>query len=377
MSNNDGTLFYRNMRGFHDGNEAIQMSEYPLYSDSLFTGECRSNNSPYQFLNLLPYPSNNNSVDEAILLRISWHVGNEHVNGVKTNNKNYHGGWATDEIAALASLRLGVRLKAGGATRYFRGTDPLGTPQATGKKRPEIFFRNDRAILPCVKKKEVDISRLKDIYDLKNLSLNEYIALVRAARQYQDAVWIAESEPELSWLMLVSAIETAANEWAAKMVLPKERLKISKPKLYDMLMESGGDELVEKVAEEIAPTLAATNKFKNFCLEFFPNPPDIRPSNFCQVQWDISGMKGVLDKIYRYRSIALHAGTPFPAPLCMPPEICREAGVPSENGGNSLAIHVLGGSWSREDTPMTLNAFCIFVEGVLNNWWDRSVKKSN
>jgi len=35
------------------------------------------------------------------------------------------------------------------------------------------------------------------------------VALTRAARLYQDALWMIESEPSLAWLLLVSAIETA------------------------------------------------------------------------------------------------------------------------------------------------------------------------
>jgi hypothetical protein len=38
----------------------------------------------------------------------------------------------------------------------------------------------------------------------------------RAARLYQDALWIVESEPNLAWIMLVSTVETAAKEWSDK-----------------------------------------------------------------------------------------------------------------------------------------------------------------
>jgi hypothetical protein len=37
-------------------------------------------------------------------------------------------------------------------------------------------------------------------------------ALVRSARFYSDALWIAEAEPDLAWLFLVSALE-ATNSW--------------------------------------------------------------------------------------------------------------------------------------------------------------------
>ena len=48
----------------------------------------------------------------------------------KTDTSQYHGGWLVDEIAALLSLCLGIRIKAGGQTRIFEeGKDPKGHPE--------------------------------------------------------------------------------------------------------------------------------------------------------------------------------------------------------------------------------------------------------
>ena len=69
----------------------------------------------------------------------------------------------------------------------------------------------------------------EDISSLPSLGAEQAIALVRSARLYQDALWLAESEPNLSWLLLVSAIETAANLWRSRKDLPLERLKESRP----------------------------------------------------------------------------------------------------------------------------------------------------
>src|SRR5690606_14280003 len=125
--------------------------------------------------------------------------------------------------------------------------------------------------------KTVNISALGDLYSLHSLSEEQYIALVRASRMYQDALWIAESEPELAWLMLVSSLETAANQWSSEQDTPVERLKALKPNLTGMLLESGGDELVEKVANEIIHSFRATTKFINVCLQFVPSRPEKRP----------------------------------------------------------------------------------------------------
>jgi len=162
-------------------------------------------------------------------------------------------------------LKLGIRLKAGAITRRYdaRSDDKFGTPRSTREKKPKIDIGIRGTVLPGVVK-TVNISALGDLYALHGLSEEQYIALVRASRMYQDALWIAESEPALAWLMFVSSLETAANQWSSEQDTPAERLKALKPKLTDMLLESGGDELIKKVENEIIHSLGATTKFINF-----------------------------------------------------------------------------------------------------------------
>ena len=369
-------LSYWNMIEFDKYKQANQISEFPLFSDSHITGEISDDTGPYQFLNLISHVNEPGVINESIMLRLAWFIDGQGTYGVKTDYSKYHGGWATDEIAALASLRLGIRLKAGEEVRLFGSysTDPLGTPRASCKKRPEIFFRERKPILPGVVK-TINIECLKDIQILKNVTSSQFTALVRAARQYQDAIWMAESEPELAWLMLVSAIETAANEWSMQDLSPIEKMRESKPELSELIVLRGGEELLEAIAEDIAPTLGATNKFIKFCLEFLPAPPEDRPAEFARVTWSKKGFKSILNKVYKYRSIALHAGTPFPAPLCRPPEQFSAAGSLAEKGCLSLAVHTLGASWKSDDLPISMNTFSYFVNGVLNNWWNEIVQQ--
>ena len=369
-------LSYWNMVEFDKGKKAYQISEFPLFSDSHITGEVNDDSGPYQFLNLIPHVNAPGVINESIMLRLAWFIDGRGSYGVRTDYSKYHGGWATDEIAALASLRLGIRLKAGDEVRLFGGysKDPLGTPRSSYKRRPEIFFKEKRPILPGVVK-TVNIEPLRDIQILKNVTASQFTALVRAARQYQDAIWMAESEPELAWLMLISSIETAANEWAAKDLTPLEKMKQSKPDLSMLIVSRGGEELLRSIAEEIAPTLGATNKFIKFCLKFMPSAPEDRPAEFARVSWSKRGLKDILNKLYKYRSIALHAGTPFPAPLCLPPEQFRPEDGLAEKGCLSLAVHTLGGSWKSEDLPISMNTFSYFVNGVLNNWWNQIVQQ--
>jgi len=63
-------------------------------------------------------------------------------------------------------------------------------------------------VLPAVTGQH-SMMAIEEIKTFAALSPEQAIALGRAARLYQDALWLAESEPNLSWLMLVAAVETA------------------------------------------------------------------------------------------------------------------------------------------------------------------------
>ena len=370
-----GNLSYWNMREFHEWIVPRQISEYVLYTDSRVVGESSRPTSPYKFINMIPYCHEPGVIQEAIVLRIAWVIDGKREFPIRTETTTYNGGWANDELAALASLRLGVRLKAGGETRLFGAysEDPLGTPKAS-RNKPDIFLLGKTLVLPSVFRVP-NLESLKAIDALKNVSESEFTALVRSARQFQNAIWIAESEPELAWLMLVSAIETAANEWASS--LPSrssaiETLREIKPKFYQQLMDNGGTEALAIVADEIAHTLKAAKKFRDFCMEFLPAPPDERPAEYAQINWTKNALKKALDKIYGYRSLALHAGIPFPSPMCAAPDRIEEEGrvTYAEIGTLGLAAHTLGASWRADDLPMSMNTFCNLVRDILNKWWD-------
>src|SRR5713101_3157508 len=118
-------------------------------------------------------------------------------------------------------------------------------------------------ILPDVMKFEVtDVDR---VATYPSLMPSQAVALARAARLYQDAVWVAEGEAELSWLFLVSAIETAADSWHGEdQTTPAQQLRELRPEVAELLEQAAGEELVIKVASHFAGTLGATKKFLSF-----------------------------------------------------------------------------------------------------------------
>jgi hypothetical protein len=361
------------------GEESISLWEYPLYSDINFYGEYINDLEPYSFLNTVPIPNKTIDIMVPIVLRISIHIDFNSLQTyeIASNESMYHGRSLADEIAAIASLCLGSRIRAGGYSRVFNvlDKDPFGRPCSfDDKPKPTLNIDKNRLIIPSIVEPK-SLEELKIISSITWLKPTQYLSLIRACNFYQDALWVAESEPNLAWLMLVSSLETAANEFKSSNGTKEERLKESKPNLFKILEESGGKDLISKVATEIEHTLGATKKFIDFTLQFLPDEPEIRPEElFLRIDWSNKSIKSILSKIYAYRSRALHGGIPFPLPMLKHPLIMSSQ--PSEKPMVSLAMHAQGCTWVPEDVPISLHCFHYIVRGTLLNWWKYMVDEN-
>jgi hypothetical protein len=365
----EGPFILSNWLAANEGEKIIRILEYPLFTDARITGEVTEGYGPYKFLNPVPIQDKPGLVQPGIFLRLNIHFAGTRPDLSRTSTDFYHGGWLPEEISALASLALGIRLKAGGNTRLFElDGDPLGRPIWWDYKPTPILIIGPRGlVLPGVVGSR-SLEYLQPLSWILSISPENIIALIRAARFYQDSLWIGESEPSLSWIMLVSALETAADQWRREQESPLARLKDSKPKLFHLLEETGIKELPQNVAALISDSLGATKKFIDFVLEFLPNPPIKRPAEFIRVDWSANKIKNNLRKIYSYRSKALHGGTPFPAPMCDAP-IRLEAREASSERPLGSAAGSSGGTWLAEDIPMLLHTFEYITRGTLLNWW--------
>ena len=358
------------------GESCSSTYEFPFYSDASFVGEVTDGFGPYRLLNTVPGDSTPGSVRAPIVLRVSYHSREPELlppdHG--TDESIYHGGHLPDEVAALLSLAAGTRVRAGNYNRYFDpAEDPLGRPAAhLESKQPSGFrYRSNRFLMlpEAVGRHEIDVidflSRVRDIEP------GACVALVRAARMYQEALWAAETDPNSAWVLLASAIESAANYDNPSGLEACERLKRSLPDLHGDLLTAGGNELVEVVAGHLADLLGATGKFIKFVLNYKPKPPAARPENEkYQVDWKNSSLKKVLSTVYAYRSRHLHAGLPFPAPMLSPPSTVRS----TESTAYEMPFVGLGGQshrakWLPEDLPIALHTFHHLVRGALLNWW--------
>jgi hypothetical protein len=366
-----GPFIYLNWIAANRREKLLSIYEYPLLTDAHITGEATEGYGPYKFINPVPIQYKPGFVRPGMILRLEYYFEDKNPDLTKTNTEFYHGGIFVEEIAALFSLALGIRAKSGGLMRQFEPDgDPLGRP-ISYDSRPDpiiVFGRHHGLILPSVVGKH-SLKELQPLSSLLDISPEDLIALIRAARLYQDALWIAESEPALSWIMLVSALETAAHQWRRKKDSLIARLAASKPELLKILKDNCKQEIIKKVAELLVDSLGSTNKFISFVLKFLPDEPAKRPLKWMQLKWSNRNMRKTLNKIYEYRSKALHDGTPFPAPMCAPPFYNLEWGQACSEKPIGLAAGAMGGTWLAEDIPILLHTFEYITRGTLINWW--------
>lgn len=349
--------------------------EYLLYSDAHVTGEFRSTDGPYTFLNTVPIPTFDRTITAPIVVRAEMYLRTSIPDMSRTDESLYHGGELIDEIVALASLSLGIRLLSGGVSREFGiDGDPYGRPCEWAREpKPAFRFGGIQPILPSVGTSH-SMEGLKRLESVPKIEPTRYVSLVRACKSYQEGLWASESDPNLAWLLFVSALETAANDVFNTESNSTERLRTTKPEFTKRLEELGGRESLKMVADEIGHTLQSTKKFIDFATKFAPRVPKQRPKGKTfRLNWSKSNLKRVFQKVYAYRSRALHTGVPFPAPMFRPPFVTQTKEPESEVPFIGLGSYSSGGTWIPKDVPINLHTFHYIARHALLNWWEREL----
>ncbi|MFF3431364.1 hypothetical protein [Streptomyces sp. NPDC002602] len=115
-------------------------------------------------------------------------------------------------------------------------------------------------------------------------------------------------------------------------------------------------------AVTLAPMRACVEQYR-------PGPPSLRPEPYAQVEWEWPKLRKAIDKVYGYRSERLHAGVPFPHPLCQEP---MRSGSALDERPSGIAATASNAAWVAKDLPMHLHTFGHIVRGSLFNWWQAS-----
>lgn len=361
---------WRNWRESLDGASRLGITEHSLFSDAWFIAEALGY-GPYSIINPVARTTHVGGMYEwkpALVLRVEHHLSGERPDMSVTAAEHYHGGWLEDEVAALVALILGARIVAGPVEREFEDHgDPLGRPSAhSAGTLPVLPQRLEAPQIPSLFG-QCDLREIDLLRALPEMLAEAATALVKSARSYQQALWMADTAPELAWLLFVSAIETAAGFWDTVERTPVERLERSYPRLVQLLSQAPQEGLIDAVAQEMHKVIGATSKFTSFCLRFKPDPPARRPK-IGMFDFDEPNYRDAIAKIYDYRSKALHGGTPFPHPMCVPPRAYGNDGRVEERP-TGLAASAYSATWLAQDLPMCLHLFAYITRGTLLNWW--------
>jgi len=219
------------------------------------------------------------------------------------------------------------------------------------------------------------VPRLNNPVNLTNLSVMDKLPLmtaeaasvfIKAARAYQTALWFADSHPEMAWLFLVAAIETAASLWAKRR--SSDDRSILPEAVIEILRKYNCSEAVDRpLGDYLSETTRSTQRFLTFLLEFLPDPPTDRPeSDWLRVDFDGAGLEKDFKFIYRCRSRALHSGVPFPMSMCLP----RNPQMKDERIF-ALGMSGRGATWDfRKYRPLHFHIFEHITRGALLRWFN-------
>lgn len=368
-----GPFAWRNHRG--SAADARERSEGVLYSDADLSGSILDGLGPYSLMNALPPRSG--ELQPCVVIRANCHLSapellvgeaeDGHRELAPTDETAYHGGDDLDELAALLSLCLGARFRSGGITRLWGigEEDSLGLP-VYFNHRPPYLPREGRqgALIPGLAGPRDLADALPYLKKYFDADATTAVAIVRAARSYQQAVWVADDDPTQAWIQLVSALEVAAESWRGAKASPTERLASAMPELV-ALLEPYGSAHTDAVATLLAPLAKSQARFLGFAAEFGPGPVEPRTYEWAQVDW--AKVPDALRTIYSYRSRALHAGTPFPIPMCHPPRTNEDSRMIERPDG--LSTSASDAIWMADDTPMLLWVFEHITREALKSWW--------
>lgn len=410
-SSNKNVPVYANWMAAREGSTAQGAYEVPLFTDAVMALTepltLGITHGPYQFFPLQFRPVHDRTCGPRIMMRVQDYINEipgrfeearlacvadwephpaKEKRRVAKDDEQHHGGGLDDEVAALLSLALGIRLKPGVVSRIFftpalpwlpeHLRNERGKPTAHASHTdPVLFYGFHTPVIPHALETIAFDTTL--FATLHTLAPADVTPLVRAARLYQDGLWMAEAMPEWTWLKFISAVETAANHWQTGTESPVARLRAapSLQRLVEILESHGGKALVTQVAPELMPYVGATKKFRDFLLTFCPDAPPVRPEAHGQFSWGRQNRKKAFDIIYDYRSKSLHAGKAFPSLLVQPPETRAGSSVPPEKPV-WLSVERVNAVWDKADMPLFLHTFDYIVRQALCKWWSSMIQDS-
>ena len=294
------------------------------------------------------------------------------------NAQDYWLGMHVDqEVAAVLSLLLGVRMRSGGTIRRYRPDDLAGRTDLVEHVVPTLPPRawSGRPIVrvPVGGQERVPLDDIVPrVADLRLVSALHAVTMVRAASVFSDALWVCDHDPELAWLHCVTALELAADRYDRDQVNAVELFRKEAGKKNFEKVSAEGPEALARAAEQYRRRTRAEKKLYALLDAFPPAAPAVRPASptWAGLNWDDQAdLRRRVETIYAHRSARLHGGVQFPAPLLIPPLV---PGAEHAGGVDDVepVWHGGGLGWRNADLPLTLDAFVHLTRSCLLAWWE-------
>jgi hypothetical protein len=266
-----------------------------------------------------------------------------------TPDAYYHGGGLAEEIVSLASLFLRARLFVG--------------PQVRDDDEPRwIEGGHSGFVDPGLVRDRTDLGALEDWFPLvEGLRDEVRLRFMLAVRLYHQAIGMVESDPDLAYLTLVSAVEVLAEDHP----IGEVSLADLDEGLDDAVGRVDQPEVREEIRERILNRQYFTRRrFRQFLLDHIdpsfwedPGRPDVG-----RIEED--QLPELLNRIYDQRSKTLHSGEPFPPNIHSPP-------IQGAELDPSLGMMVAGRRWEPEEYVPNPHFFERLVNHCLKEYLKR------
>lgn len=217
--------------------------------------------------------------------------------------------------------------------------------------------------------KAVDGKRLTELL-LGLPTIQHAQTLVAASRLYVLALELIHDQPDISYQLLISSIETMANGTLGSFQ-PSDEAKLEHQRpVYDMALSLDlGEETAKKIAIEACKReWWATRKFKQFLMDYVDDSIWTEQDElFHQIRLENlpkrENFEQTLSKIYNVRSKATHEGQPFPS-------------TASYTGGPTIPIRAANALFGTVSPFPPVIWFERVVNSALYGYLDRAVPVS-
>jgi hypothetical protein len=367
----------RLLRVHRDAGKKLRIVEYIVYSDCWFLGNLDGWDLPFQIDNLVPAFAPQNATCPRLVLRLIEYGELADLVGsgdLSTDESRFSGESLHEEILSFASLVLGSRLVSGGTFREF-STDTLDFG------RPDGMWCGNANTGHASSRGHARAPRLLGQRDLTQLAPRfarfrdaarplSAMTVARVARLFRTAAWYAEVEPDVAWVLLVSALEKAAAAWDLS---KHDRTQVFRAEHSDLArrVEACGPDLLDSVAELVVNRRTLGKRLQEFIATHCEAPSGTRqPGGVGSVNWTPQSLREIGKFAYDARSKYLHEGKPFPPAVSEPP-----LPMPENNSVRwtqrpciGLAQVQASGRWATGDLPILLDAFFHVAQNSLSNW---------